>query len=104
MTTVSDARTPLDQRRVVRTAIPGPRSLALAERRRSAVAAGGSSTLPVYVSRAARAGLEAVDGNVRVGLGSGIAVTSVGAGNPEVAAAVAAQAANFTHTCFMISP
>ena len=31
-------------------------------------------------------------------------MTSVGASAPEVTAAVAAQAADFTHTCFMISP
>ena len=48
--------------------------------------------------------IEDVDGNVFVDLGSGIAVTSVGASAPEVAAAVAAQALDFTHTCFMISP
>ena len=53
MTTVSAPATPLEQRRVLRTAIPGPRSLALGERRRAAVAAGVSSTLPVYVARAA---------------------------------------------------
>lgn len=104
MTTVSAPATPLEQRRVLRTAIPGPRSLALGERRRAAVAAGVSSTLPVYVARAAGAVIEDVDGNVLVDLGSGIAVTSVGASAPEVAAAVAAQAADFTHTCFMISP
>jgi 4-aminobutyrate aminotransferase/(S)-3-amino-2-methylpropionate transaminase len=45
-----------------------------------------------------------VDGNVLIDLGSGIAVTSVGASAPEVVAAVAAQAADFTHTCFMVSP
>ncbi len=104
MTTVSTPVLPLEQRRVLRTAIPGPRSVALAARRSAAVAAGVSSTLPVYVSRAGGAVLEDVDGNVLIDLGSGIAVTSVGASAPEVTAAVAAQAADFTHTCFMISP
>ena len=94
----------LEQRRSLRTAVPGPRSRALGERRAGAVAAGVSSTLPVYVSRASGAVIEDVDGNVFVDLGSGIAVTSVGASAPEVAAAVAAQALDFTHTCFMISP
>jgi 4-aminobutyrate aminotransferase/(S)-3-amino-2-methylpropionate transaminase len=41
---------------------------------------------------------------VLIDLGSGIAVTSVGASAPEVVAAVAAQATDFTHTCFMVSP
>src|SRR5688572_3124075 len=104
MTTVSAPVPPLEQRRVLTTPIPGPRSVALGERRAAAVAAGVSSTLPVYVTRAAGAVIEDVDGNVLIDLGSGIAVTSVGASAPEVTAAVAAQAADFTHTCFMISP
>ncbi|MCC2319223.1 4-aminobutyrate--2-oxoglutarate transaminase [Cellulomonas chengniuliangii] len=94
----------LAQSRSVLTAIPGPRSMALARRRAAAVAAGVSSVLPVYVARASGAIVEDVDGNRLVDLGSGIAVTSVGAAAPEVVAAVAAQAADFTHTCFMVSP
>ena len=104
MATDSVSRTVLEQRRSLRTAVPGPNSIALGRRRAAAVAAGVSSTLPVYVSRASGAVIEDVDGNVFVDLGSGIAVTSVGASAPEVAAAVGAQALDFTHTCFMISP
>jgi len=78
--------------------------MALARRRAAAVAAGVSSALPVYVARASGGIVEDVDGNRLVDLGSGIAVTSVGAAAPEVVAAVAAQAADFTHTCFMVSP
>jgi 4-aminobutyrate aminotransferase / (S)-3-amino-2-methylpropionate transaminase / 5-aminovalerate transaminase len=95
---------PLEQRRHLVTAVPGPRSLALAARRAEVVAAGVSSTLPVYVERAGGGVLRDVDGNTLVDLGSGIAVTSVGASTPEVAAAVAAQAAAVTHTCFMVGP
>ncbi|GAA3812034.1 4-aminobutyrate--2-oxoglutarate transaminase [Cellulomonas soli] len=97
-------RPPLEQSRHLATAIPGPRSLALAARRATVVAAGVSSTLPVYVARAGGAVLEDVDGNRLVDLGSGIAVTSVGASAPEVVAAVSEQVADFTHTCFMVSP
>jgi 4-aminobutyrate aminotransferase/(S)-3-amino-2-methylpropionate transaminase len=39
-----------------------------------------------------------------VDLGSGIAVTSVGASAPAVVAAVREQAEHFTHTCFMVTP
>lgn len=78
--------------------------MALARRRAAAVAAGVSSALPVYVARASGGIVEDVDGNRLVDLGSGIAVTSVGAAAPAVVAAVAAQAADFTHTCFMVSP
>ena len=44
------------------------------------------------------------DGNSLIDLGSGIAVVNVGNAAPAVAQAVAAQAAAFTHTCFMITP
>ena len=94
----------LPQSRELRTAVPGPRSVELARRRAAAVSAGVSSALPVYVARAGGGVLEDVDGNRFVDLGAGIAVTSVGASAPAVVAAVAAQAADFTHTCFMIGP
>ena len=45
-----------------------------------------------------------MDGNQLIDLGSGIAVTTVGASNPAVAKAVAEQAARFTHTCFIVAP
>ena len=45
-----------------------------------------------------------VDGNSLIDLGSGSAVPSVGNAAPRVVAAVAEQAARFTHTCFMITP
>jgi 4-aminobutyrate aminotransferase/(S)-3-amino-2-methylpropionate transaminase len=45
-----------------------------------------------------------VDGNSLIDLASGIGVAGVGHGNPAVAAAVAAQAERFTHTCFMVVP
>lgn len=104
MTTQSVVPTPLAQRRVIRTEIPGPNSRALAARRAAAVAPAVGSSAPVYAARTSGAVVEDVDGNVLVDLGSGIAVTSVGGAHPEVVAAVAAQAAAITHTCFMVTP
>ncbi|KYH45897.1 4-aminobutyrate--2-oxoglutarate transaminase [Branchiibius sp. NY16-3462-2] len=100
-TTVS---TDLPQRRELRTPLPGPRSLELAQRRTAAVAAGVSSTMPVFVARAGGGVIEDVDGNLLIDLGSGIAVTTVGNSDPRVVAGVQQQVADFTHTCFMISP
>lgn len=94
----------VEQRRRLVTAVPGPRSIALAARRDAAVAAGVSSTLPVFVARAGGGILLDVDGNAFIDLGSGIAVTSVGNAAPAVADAVARQARDFTHTCYMVSP
>ncbi|MGG5752116.1 4-aminobutyrate--2-oxoglutarate transaminase [Zafaria sp. Z1313] len=94
----------LEQKRSINGAFPGPKSQALAERRARVVAAGVASTAPVYAADADGGVIVDVDGNSFTDLGSGIAVTTVGAGNQEVAAAVAAQAARFTHTCFMVTP
>ncbi len=84
--------------------IPGPRSVELMQRKHAAVAAGVGTTMPVFATRAGGGIVEDVDGNRLIDLGSGIAVTTVGASNPRVAAAVAEQVQAFTHTCFMITP
>jgi 4-aminobutyrate aminotransferase / (S)-3-amino-2-methylpropionate transaminase / 5-aminovalerate transaminase len=92
------------QQRLLKTAIPGPRSQELQARRVSAVASGVGSTLPIYVTEAGGGILVDVDGNQLIDFGSGIAVTTVGNAAPRVVAAVQEQVAAFTHTCFMITP
>ena len=94
----------VEQSRHLATAIPGPKSSALIERKNSAVARGVGTTMPVYAARAAGGILEDIDGNRLIDLGSGIAVTTVGNGNPRVVEAVQRQVADFTHTCFMVTP
>ena len=94
----------LPQERRLVTELPGPRSAELAARRSKAVAAGVGSSAPVYAVDADGGVIADVDGNSLIDLGSGIAVTSVGASNGAVADAVAAQAHHFTHTCFMVTP
>ena len=94
----------IDQRRVLRTEIPGPRSKQLQARKSAAVASGVGTTLPVYVERAGGGIVVDVDGNQLIDFGSGIAVVSVGNANPRVVDAVQRQVADFTHTCFMITP
>ncbi|MGB3373024.1 MAG: 4-aminobutyrate--2-oxoglutarate transaminase [Rhodococcus sp. (in: high G+C Gram-positive bacteria)] len=94
----------LPQERRVVTDFPGPRSTALAERRKAVVGAGVASTLPVYVADADGGVVVDVDGNSLIDFGAGIAVTTVGASNPAVVSAVQDQVTHFTHTCFMIAP
>jgi 4-aminobutyrate aminotransferase/(S)-3-amino-2-methylpropionate transaminase len=94
----------VEQKRLLRTSIPGPRSTELHQRKLSAVAGGVGTTLPVYIERAAGGILVDVDGNQLIDFGSGIAVTSVGNSAPRVVAAVQEQVADFTHTCFMVTP
>ncbi|WP_137873609.1 4-aminobutyrate--2-oxoglutarate transaminase [Rhodococcus sp. Q] len=94
----------LPQKRVLVTPLPGPKSAELTARRRAAVAAGVGSSVPVYAADADGGVIVDVDGNSLIDMGSGIAVTNVGASDPKVAAAVAEQAGRFTHTCFMVTP
>ena len=94
----------VEQSRHLATAIPGPKSSALIERKNSAVARGVGTTMPVYAARAAGGILEDIDGNRLIDLGSGIAVTTIGNAAPRVVDAVTAQVDQFTHTCFMVTP
>ncbi len=91
------------QRRIV-TAIPGPKSTALLARRQAAVSAGVSGMMPVFAVAAQGGVIVDVDGNSFIDLGAGIAVTNVGNSAPEVVKEITAQAAAFTHTCFMVTP
>jgi 4-aminobutyrate aminotransferase/(S)-3-amino-2-methylpropionate transaminase len=95
--------TPEQSRQLV-TEIPGPRSAELAGRKAAAVARGVGTTMPVYARRAGGGIVEDVDGNRFIDLGSGIAVTTIGSSAPRVVEAVSAQVAEFTHTCFMVTP
>ncbi|KQH78741.1 4-aminobutyrate aminotransferase [Mycobacterium gordonae] len=94
----------LDQSRHLATEIPGPASLELNKRRTQAVSHGVGVTLPVFVARAGGGVVEDVDGNRLIDLGSGIAVTTIGNAAPPVVDAVRRQVAEFTHTCFMVTP
>ncbi|MCK5754674.1 MAG: aminotransferase class III-fold pyridoxal phosphate-dependent enzyme, partial [Mycobacterium sp.] len=94
----------VEQSRHLATAIPGPRSSELIARKNAAVSRGVGTTMPVYAARAFGGIVEDVDGNRLIDLGSGIAVTTIGNASPRVVAAVSDQAANFTHTCFMVTP
>lgn len=103
-TNASTPSAPLEQSRHLATDLPGPKAQALAERQRASVSAGVGGTMATYAVRADRGIIEDVDGNRLIDLGSGIAVTTVGASNPKVVAAVQEAVANFTHTCFMVTP
>jgi len=94
----------LAQERRLVTPLPGPRSAEILARKADAVPAGVAHTVPIAAVAAGGGIVVDADGNSLIDLGSGIAVTSVGNAHPKVAAAVAAQVAQFTHTCFMISP
>jgi 4-aminobutyrate aminotransferase/(S)-3-amino-2-methylpropionate transaminase len=92
------------QERKVVTAIPGPKSKALHERRLAVVPVGVGTALPVYIDRANGAILVDVDGNQFIDLGAGIGVTTVGHTSAAVVEAAAAQLGKVTHTLFTVTP
>ncbi|MQY15980.1 4-aminobutyrate aminotransferase [Streptomyces sp. RB5] len=102
MTDSTTAGVPQERRLV--TAVPGPKSQQLLARKNAAVANGVAVTLPVFTARAGGGILEDIDGNRLIDFGSGIAVTTVGNSAEAVVRRATAQLADFTHTCFMITP
>ncbi|MGB3414488.1 MAG: aminotransferase class III-fold pyridoxal phosphate-dependent enzyme [Microbacteriaceae bacterium] len=94
----------LPQERKLVTAIPGPKSIALQARREAAVSRGAGTLANVYMDHGSGAILVDVDGNQLIDLGCGIGVTTVGHANPVVAAAIAKQASELTHTLFTVTP
>ncbi|SEA84498.1 4-aminobutyrate--2-oxoglutarate transaminase [Leifsonia sp. 21MFCrub1.1] len=91
------------ERRIV-TAVPGPKSQELHQRRLAVVPTGVSSALPVYIARANGAILVDVDGNQFVDFGAGIGVTTVGHTETAVVEAAAGQLQDVIHTLFTITP
>ncbi|MGY4843820.1 4-aminobutyrate--2-oxoglutarate transaminase [Kocuria sp. MNB10] len=101
---MADIEYRLEQKRDLKTALPGPKSQELAARREKAVAAGVASSVPVYADDLDGGIIKDADGNQLIDLGSGIAVTSVGATAPKVVEKVREAVGKFTHTCFMVTP
>jgi len=101
---VSSIESSVGTERKLVTAIPGPKSVAMHERRKKSVSAGLTQGFPIYIERGEGAILQDIDGNRILDLGSGIAVTTIGHAVPELVAAVSEQVADFTHTCFMVTP
>ncbi len=94
----------LPQERRIVTAIPGPRSQEVLDRKAAAVPQGVGHTVPIAAVAAGGGVVVDADGNSLIDLGAGIAVTTVGNAHPKVVQAVQDQIAQFAHTCFMIAP
>src|SRR5919201_1161150 len=88
----------------LKTAIPGPRSREILERKERVGAGPLSIFLPVVIERGEGATLTDVDGNTFIDFTGGVGCLNVGHSNPRVVEAVQEQAARFTHTDFTIIP
>jgi 4-aminobutyrate aminotransferase / (S)-3-amino-2-methylpropionate transaminase / 5-aminovalerate transaminase len=89
---------------VLRTSVPGPRSLELMQRRAAAVPRGIFHSTPIFAARAEGALIEDVDGNRFIDFAGGIGCTNVGHRSERVLAAVRVQLERFLHTCFSVAP
>ncbi len=94
----------LEQKRQIVTAIPGPKSLALQQRRSEVISAGVGTMLAAFIDEAHGAILKDVDGNQFIDFGSGIGVVTIGHTNPGVVEAVSKQVSKLTHTLFTVTP
>ncbi|GAC1631150.1 MAG: 4-aminobutyrate--2-oxoglutarate transaminase [Candidatus Acidiferrum sp.] len=88
----------------IRTAIPGPRSKALMDRRNAAVARGPFHSTPIFVAHAEGAVLEDVDGNRFIDFAGGIGCLNIGQRAPRVLEALRKQLDQFLHVCFSVTP
>lgn len=98
----NSTNTTLDRKLV--TDIPGPKSVALHERRMRVVPPGVMTLLPIYIERAHDAILVDVDGNQFIDCGAGIGVTTMGHTNSNAVTAATKQISNVTHTLFTVTP
>src|SRR4051794_24553434 len=88
----------------LRTAVPGPRSQEILERKDRVIAEPLSIYIPVVIERGEGATLTDVDGNTFIDFTGGVGCLNVGHANPHVVEAVQEQAARFFHTDFTIVP
>ena len=86
----------------LRTEIPGPRSRAVLERERDAVAHPLRVHAPVVAAEARGSTITDVDGNTFIDFVGGVGVLNVGHGHPRVLRAIHDQAERFVHTDFTI--
>ena len=89
---------------VLKTGIPGPKSLALMARRKAAVARGPFHGTPVFVDHAHGALITDVDGNILIDLAAGIGVVNTGHTPEALVKAIAAQAGKLIHGSFNVTP
>ena len=88
----------------IKTKIPGPKSLALMNRKKASVSHGVDIAIPIFASSAKNALIKDVDGNVFIDFYGGVGATNSGHSNPVIVNAITKQAEKFVHTCFFEVP
>ena len=88
----------------LKTAIPGPKSKTILERKERVIADPLSIYIPVVIAEGRGATITDVDGNTFLDFTGGVGCLNVGHSHPRVVEAVQEQAAKFLHTDFTIVP
>src|SRR5215210_5327302 len=88
----------------LRTALPGPGSQSILERKERVIAGPLSLTFPIAVQEGLGALLTDVDGNTFIDFTGGVGCLNVGHSHPRVVAAAQEQLESFAHTDFTIVP
>ncbi|MEH7683749.1 aminotransferase class III-fold pyridoxal phosphate-dependent enzyme, partial [Priestia megaterium] len=84
------------------TAIPGPKSQNLLDRRKRVVPRGISNGCTAFVKQANGALVEDIDGNKFIDFAGAIGTVNVGHSHPQVVEALQKQLENFIHTGFNV--
>jgi 4-aminobutyrate aminotransferase/(S)-3-amino-2-methylpropionate transaminase len=88
----------------LKTAVPGPRSQEILERKARVIANPLTIYLPIVAEEARGALITDVDGNTFIDFTGGVGCLNTGHAHPHVTAAVQEQAARFLHTDFTMVP
>jgi 4-aminobutyrate aminotransferase/(S)-3-amino-2-methylpropionate transaminase len=88
----------------IRTAIPGPRSAEILDRKQRVIANAKTIALPVVAQEARGSTITDVDGNVFIDFTGGVGCLNVGHAHPRIVEAATEQIARFTHTDFTVVP
>jgi 4-aminobutyrate aminotransferase / (S)-3-amino-2-methylpropionate transaminase / 5-aminovalerate transaminase len=88
----------------IRTAIPGPRSAEILERKARVIANAKTIAIPIVAQEGRGATLTDVDGNVFIDFTGGVGCLNVGHAHPRVLEAATEQMARFIHTDFTVVP
>jgi 4-aminobutyrate aminotransferase / (S)-3-amino-2-methylpropionate transaminase / 5-aminovalerate transaminase len=88
----------------IRTAIPGPRSQEIIERKERVIAGPLSLVHPIVVAEGRGATLTDIDGNTFIDFTGGVGCLNVGHSHPRLVEAAQEQLAHFGHTDFTIVP
>ena len=88
----------------IRTAIPGPRSRELLERKQRVIANAKTLVHPIVAHEGRGATLTDVDGNTFIDFTGGVGCLNTGHAHPRVVEAATEQLARFAHTDFTVVP